>query len=87
MTITVRLTPEQSRKLQAACRRLGATRSEAVRYALELLERQAQTGATAADRLRPWIGAWDSRGKNYSEDTHRKAAELIRAKHERRRSR
>lgn len=82
MMLTVRLKPEEWRRLQAACRRMGKTQSEAVRYAIARLFDREEPGRTAAQRWDRWIGCWDSGGKNLSRQTGRKARAAIKRKHE-----
>jgi predicted DNA-binding protein len=76
MPFSLRLDPDTERRIRQLAAATGRSRSfvvrEAVaRYAAEA-ERTRDAVVTALDRLRPYSGALDSGGAQYSTDTHAK---------------
>ena len=87
MIISFRLKQEQERRLKQAARRAKRSRSEFVReaiarYADQCLETSKET---AAERLAPWIGKYDSGGMNLSENTSQKFLKILQQKQRARR--
>lgn len=90
MPFSVRLDPETEAKIRRLARASGRSKSAVVReamaqYAVET-ERKG-TGASALDRLKPFVGIVSTGGAQYSTDTHEKYRALLVRKHRGRRAR
>ncbi len=80
-------TAAKIRRLAAATSR---SRSDIVREAVEAYAPDKDvpaTGASAYDRLKPFIGVISTGGANLSRDTHRKYHALLQQRHRARRAR
>jgi len=75
---TVRLDTELETTLERLARQRGQTKSDVIRDAIEHLAREQKTsGATALERLRPFIGIADSGGRELSRQTGRRFREML----------
>ena len=91
MPFSLRLDPETEAKIRRLTAATGRSKSEVVREAVAHYapDRDAApaSGASAFDRLKPFIGVVATGGANYSTETHTNYRELLRRKHRARRSR
>ena len=91
MPFSLRLDLETEAKIRRLTAATGRSKSEVVREAVAQYapDRDAApaSGASAFDRLKPFIGVVATGGANYSTETHTKYRELLRRKHRARRSR
>jgi len=75
---TVRLDTELETTLERLARQRGQTKSDVIRDAIEHLAREQEaSGATALERLRPFIGIADSGGRELSRQTGRRFREML----------
>jgi len=75
---TVRLDTELEATLERLARRRGQTKSDVIRDAIKHLPREQEaSGATALERLRPFIGIADSGGRELSRQTGRRFREML----------
>jgi len=75
---TVRLDTELETTLERLARQRGQTKSDVIRDAIEHLAREQEAGgATALERLRPFIGIADSGGRELSRQTGRRFREML----------
>jgi Arc/MetJ-type ribon-helix-helix transcriptional regulator len=81
---TVRLDVKTETALKRLTLRRGQTKSEVIRDAISRLAEEDGERVSAYQRLRTFVGAFDSGGQQLSEDTGRKLRELL---DERRRAR
>ena len=91
MPFSLRLDPETEAKIRRLAADTARSKSQVVREAIEQYEAYGHPSsagrATAADRLKPFIGVISTGGANCSKNTHRKYRDLIRRKHRARRAR
>ena len=90
MPFSLRLDPETEAKIRSLTAATGRSKSEVVREAVAQYapDRDAAVpGASAFDRLKPFIGVVATGGANSSTETHTKYRELLRRTHRARRSR
>ena len=90
MPFSLRLDPETEAKIRSLTAATGRSKSEVVREAVAQYapdREEAVPGASAFDRLKPFIGVIATGGANYSTETHTKYRELLRRTHRARRSR
>jgi hypothetical protein len=85
MPFSLRLDPETEAKIRRLASDTARSKSQVVREAIEQYEAYGHSSsarrASAADRLKPFIGTISTGGANYSKDTHRKYRDSIRLKH------
>lgn len=91
MPFSLRLDPETEARIRRLTARTGRSKSQVVReavahYAAETEGAEAPA-ETAYDRLKPYIGVVNTRGADYSQNTHEKYREVLRRKHRARRAR
>jgi len=91
MPFSLRLDPETEAKIRRLAADTARSKSQVVREAIEQYEAYGHSSraghASAADRLKPFIGTVSTGGAHYSKDTHRKYRDAIRRKHRARRPR
>ena len=90
MPFSLRLDPETEAKIRSLTAATGRSKSEVVREAVAQYAPDrdpAVPGASAFDRLKPFIGVVATGGAKSSTETHTKYRELLRRKHRARRSR
>ena len=83
---TVRLDSSSEAALRRLAFRRGQTKSEVIRDAIARLEDETGGSPTALHRLRPYLGAGDSGGRQLSVATGRRLRELLTEKRRARRS-
>ncbi len=75
---TVRLDTATEATLKRLAASRGQTKSDVIRDAIaQLAEEASQAGASAFDRLRPFVGVADSGGRQLSRQTGRRLRELL----------
>lgn len=91
MPISVRLDDRTERVVRRLARQTGRTRSDVIRQAIAVLERQEATASaatpTAHERMAHLIGGVGSGGARLSEETGEKFRKLLEVKHRARRAR
>ena len=91
MPFSVRFDPGTEARIRRVSVATGRSKSEVVRAAVAQYARNREfppaRGQSAFDRLKPFIGIVQTRGANYSKDTHAKYRSLLGRKHRVRRPR
>lgn len=84
---SVRLDAESEAELKSLAARRGQTQSEVIRDAIALLAEEEGEHESAYDRLRPFIGIFDSGGLQLSTNTGQRLREILEEKARARRPR